>query len=222
MSRTACHNGGVYLLRISLPDRPGSLGGIASALATVGADILWVEIVGRDGGVVTDDFMIDLPDGVMPDEAVSVCHAVEGVEVLWCSRYPAGSGLAMDIELLENMLEAPDQALDLIVEAAPEIFHAHWTALIADDDARAILASDMAPEFNREILANFEPLDEAHVADLPAGWAPDWMETIAAVMPISPNHTVIVGRHGGPPFERSELARLRYIASLGAMQHLRQ
>ena len=59
------------------------------------------------------------------------------------------------------------------------------------------------------------------MADLPAGWVPDWMETVAAVVPVSQEKMVVVGRHGGPGFERSELARLRYLASLGAMQSRR-
>ena len=44
----------VFLLRITLPDRPGSLGSVATAMGGVGADINAVEIVEKrsDGSVV--------------------------------------------------------------------------------------------------------------------------------------------------------------------------
>jgi hypothetical protein len=52
----------VFLMRIALPDRPGSLGSVATAMGGVGADINAVEIVEKrvDGSVV-DDFIVDLP-----------------------------------------------------------------------------------------------------------------------------------------------------------------
>lgn len=205
-------------MRISLPDRPGALGQVASALATVGADIQWVEVVSRDAGQVTDDFMVELPDTAMPDEAVSACQALEGTRVLWCSRYPAGSGLALDIELLETMLSDPDNALRRVIESAAEVFHVHWAALIDAPSGHVIYASDMAPPLDDESVAGLQPFDQAHVAELPDDWIPDWIETVAAIVPVGQNNTVVVGRNGGPPFERSELARLRYIASLGAVQ----
>jgi len=36
-----------FLLRVHVPDRPGSLGALATALASVGADILSVDVVER-------------------------------------------------------------------------------------------------------------------------------------------------------------------------------
>ena len=51
----------VFLIRVSIPDRPGSLGAVASAMGTVGADIHAVEIVGREMGRVIDDFLVKLP-----------------------------------------------------------------------------------------------------------------------------------------------------------------
>ncbi|MDM2133999.1 amino acid-binding protein, partial [Mycobacteroides abscessus] len=39
-----------YLLRLQLADRPGSLGSVAVALGTVGADILSLDVVERGPG----------------------------------------------------------------------------------------------------------------------------------------------------------------------------
>jgi len=39
-----------YLLRVQLEDRPGSLGSLAVALGSVGADILSLDVVERSAG----------------------------------------------------------------------------------------------------------------------------------------------------------------------------
>ena len=48
-----------FLLRVELPDVPGSLGALATALGTAGADIEAIEIVEhRAGGVAVDDVLL--------------------------------------------------------------------------------------------------------------------------------------------------------------------
>ena len=44
-----------YLLRVELEDRPGSLGSLAVALGSVGADILSLDVVARGPGYAIDD-----------------------------------------------------------------------------------------------------------------------------------------------------------------------
>ena len=62
-------------MRITLPDRPGSLGSVATAMGSVGADINAVEIVEKksDGSVV-DDFIVDLPPNQLPETIVTACQ----------------------------------------------------------------------------------------------------------------------------------------------------
>ncbi len=50
-----------YLLRIELADRPGSLGSLAVALGSVGADILSLDVVERGNGYAIDDLVVELP-----------------------------------------------------------------------------------------------------------------------------------------------------------------
>ena len=40
-----------YLLRLVVPDRPGILGAVATALGTAGVDIVSVDVLERGGGV---------------------------------------------------------------------------------------------------------------------------------------------------------------------------
>lgn len=207
-------NDGVFLIRVSLPDRPGALGAVASALGTAGADIQAVEIVGREYGRVVDDFIVDLPVGMMPDSAVSACTSCEGVQVLWCSRYPGGAGLQSDVEVLERMLGDPEQAAEILTEAAPPVFHCHWAVLVDVAAGTVLHATPLAPDLDEDALARVGPLLECRTADLPAGWVPQWVETVVGVVPVGGQRAIITGRHGGPDFLAAEMARLRYLATL--------
>ncbi len=49
-----------YLIRLRLPDRPGALGAVASRIGSVGADVVSIEILQRDRGVVVDELGVGL------------------------------------------------------------------------------------------------------------------------------------------------------------------
>lgn len=208
-----CHAGGVFLLRVALPDRPGSLGLVASALGTVRADISAVEIVERADGLAIDDFMLSLPPEGRADWLVSACSALDGVEVLWVSYYPESWGLEADSDLLDRMAADPDRARVTLVEGAPVVFHALWALALDRISGRVIARSELAPEQlgNQALLA---PLDRAHALELPAGWQEGWGVTMAACAPLPDGCTVVVGRSGGPEFRASEVVRLRHLAAL--------
>ena len=55
-----------YLLRVLLPDRPGMLGAVATALGETGADILSVDVVERAAGVAVDDLIASWPPAGLP------------------------------------------------------------------------------------------------------------------------------------------------------------
>ena len=50
-----------------LPDRPGTLGAVATALGEVGADILAMDVVERSPDQAVDDIVVALPNGRQPD-----------------------------------------------------------------------------------------------------------------------------------------------------------
>src|SRR6476646_7711606 len=52
-----------YVLRLLLPDRPGTLGAVATALGLVDADILAMDIVERSPDQAVDDIVVSLPSG---------------------------------------------------------------------------------------------------------------------------------------------------------------
>ena len=206
----------MFLLRLILPDRPGSLGTVATALGEVSADIHAIEIVEhrRENGTAVDDVVVDLPPGVLPDRLVSACNGVEGVEVIWFSRYGAGGGLHMDLEAVEQMTSAPAEAIDILVEQAPSVLHADWAALLdgTGSDIKVAMETSATPEFGK-LVDQWLPLEKATTLVAPdhKGLA----ESVLVAAPLeSDRRVLVIGRRGGPEFLGSEVARLSYLANL--------
>jgi hypothetical protein len=196
----------MLLLRVELPNVPGSLGRVASAIGAAGGDIEAIEIVEkRYDGTAVDDVLLDMVDGAMPDSVVSACTAVEGVKVLWISRYLAGGNLFLDLEVVESLTEAPETALDRLVELLPVAFRCEWAArlTVGADGLRIDHASEGAPS----------------VIDLELGSGPEVQvlgDDLVAIAPIGSARVVALGRRGGPEYLDSELARLGHLVTLAA------
>lgn len=206
----------MYLMRVSLPDRPGSLGLVASAVGSVGGDINAVEIVEKGDGVVVDDFIVDLPPDRLPETMIAACQHLDDVRVEWISRYPEGGGLQSDLEALERMTADPANAAETLVSLSPVVFRSHWATLldVSGDQVSSLRATTLAPEFHTDNVGPFTPLETTHRCDLAAGWLPGWAESTAVVVPLTRDRVIIIGRHGGPPFLDSEIARLHHLAEL--------
>jgi len=205
------YQGGMYLLRVALPDRPGSLGSVATALGHAQADINAVEIVEKGDGFVIDDFMLSIPADVRPDQLVTACSALPGVEVLWVSFYPENWGLHADLDVLDAMTEQPHLAEVLLVDAAPSTFHCSWALLVDRDHGMVLHRSALAPIGTQVPLGVFGDLAVPHVAELPAGWHDGWGEAAIAVAPCRTSRSIVIGRPG-PEFRKAEAHRLRHLA----------
>ncbi len=71
----------LYKLQISLPDRPGSLGMLASAIGSAGADIRELQVVKSEDGVVFDEITVAVP-GTNTEDIVEILDSIGGVNVL--------------------------------------------------------------------------------------------------------------------------------------------
>ncbi|CAB4635169.1 unannotated protein [freshwater metagenome] len=71
----------LYQLKISLPDRPGSLGAIASAIGAAGCDIRSLSVMESKDGVGYDDILVAVP-GTDPTDLVQVLSSIGGVAVI--------------------------------------------------------------------------------------------------------------------------------------------
>jgi hypothetical protein len=208
-----------YLLRVVLPDRPGALGAVATALGTVGADILSLDVIERSPGSATDDIVVELPPGKLADSIVTAAATVAGVRVESIRPYAGQIDPHRELELLEQLALGGDDTLQVLAEGVARIFRAGW-AVVLDSDGQnkthVLAASSAAPEVS-VLDAPWWPPSPTRGLDASDPWCPaDWdrLGTELAVAPLG-SHAVLVGR----PALRwlpSELIRLQHLAAIAA------
>jgi hypothetical protein len=204
-----------FLLRVELPDVPGSLGRVATAIGEAGGDIEAIEIVEhRRDGTAVDDVLLEMAPGMMPDSVVSACNMLDGVHVLWVSRYAAGGNIFLDLEVVEQLTVNPALALDELIDLLPVAFRADWAVRLVrtDSGVKQVHGTSAAPDLGDDQAAW---LDLERSARLPC--PPEWgqlSEVEVAGAPLDGDSVVVIGRRGGPAILDSELARLGHLAAL--------
>lgn len=212
-----------YLLRIELEDRPGSLGSLAVALGSVGADILSLDVVERGAGYAVDDLVVDLPNGAMPDMLISAAESLRGVRVDTIRPHTGLLEAHRELELIDHVAAAASRPakLQVLVDEAPRVLRVGWCTVVrlADAGPERIVGSPGAPE-TQAAATPWLPLDKPAALDGTAEWVPplwrDMHTTLAAAPLCDPGTAIVLGRPGGPEFRPSEVARLGYLAGIVA------
>lgn len=208
-----------FLIRVQIPDQPGALGSVASALGEIGADILGVHVVERGGGVAIDDMVVELPSGRLPDILITAAESVDGVEVDAVRPYAGVLDTHRELELVEEISAEPGRGLQIFAEGVPRIIRSGWAMVFGhrSGGAEQLAASTSAPQEGYLELP-WLPLDRATILDGDEEWVPGtWQElgTELAATPIGkPDRVLLAGRPGGPMFRAAELARLAHLAGI--------
>jgi len=212
-----------YLLRVQLEDRPGSLGSLALALGTVGADILSLDVVERGTGYAVDDLVVVLPAGAMPDALLTAAESLSGVRVEAIRPHTGLLEAHRELELIDHVAAAGARTdrLQVLVDEAPRVLRVGWCTVveITDDGPRRLVGSHGAPE-TQAAATPWMPISHAAALDEEQDWVPQlWrdMDTTLAAAPLGdPRTAVVLGRPGGPQFRPSEVARLGYLSGIVA------
>jgi len=211
-----------YLLRIVLADRPGSLGSLAVALGSVGADILSLDVVERSSGYAIDDLVIELPPGGMPDRLITAAESLPNVRVDSVRPHTGLLEAHRELELLDHVAAVGDNAsrLQVLVDEAPRVLRVSWCAVLrsSQGELERLAGSPGSPETKAD-SAPWLPIERAAALDNNAEWVPQaWrdMDTTMVAAPLGDPHTAVVLGRPGPEFRPSEVARLGYLAGIVA------
>jgi hypothetical protein len=199
-------------IRISVPDRPGSLGAVASAIGGSGGDIVKVDVLESESGRALDDVFVTVRDPEQLDRVSQSLAGVPGVIVVG-SQHPAPpiTGHA-DLELLAQVLARPERGPQTLVDGAPGALGADWGALVEygpDGSVGAVVAlSPLSPGPDHVTLT--APLRLASVRMM----APDADEPYGGTALVPVGQDLGLVRSAGPPFHQSELWRLGQIGEI--------
>jgi hypothetical protein len=150
----------------------------------------------------------------MPDSIVSACTALDGVRVLWISRYAAGGNLFLDLEAVEAMTQDPSAAVARLVDAVPQVFRVDWGVHLRRKADGGVIeyGTTAAPSDVPSGIPWPANLEKAQRIDVPEEWA----DLVVAASPLNADELVVVGRRGGPEFLESEIARLAHLVAMAA------
>jgi hypothetical protein len=211
-----------YLLRLVVPDRPGSLGAVATALGTAGADIVSLDVLERGDGFAVDDVVVDLPEGRLPDSLITAARRVPGVEVESLRPFSGALDTHRELDLLDALAHAAEgTAAKLLAAELPRVFSCGWAVVLdcAGPAWEVAAASEAAPAFEGLDLP-WMPLTAPLLLPSDDDWLPERWREMAIEMMAAPyggeGCAVVVGRSGGPAFRRSELLRLAHLTGIAS------
>jgi ACT domain len=204
-----------YLLRVRVPDHPGALGRLATAIGAVGADIESIAVVDRTATEAIDDLIVDLPAPILAEHLVTATHSVPGAVLEVIQRHPGRARVRDELALLDVAAGHPSP-LAALIEGLPDLFAARYAlALDSRRGPRPVAATAGAPD--KPMRTKWLPLsrgrtlriDELFTCAVDGG--PD-CELIA--VPLGATAAVVLARNGGAPFRESERLRLEHLTAL--------
>jgi hypothetical protein len=209
-----------YLLRLVVPDRPGILGAVATALGDAGIDIVSLDVLERGNGVAVDDVVVDLPRDRLPDSLITAAQAVPGVTVESLRPFAGPLDTHRELELLDALARVGEgTSAKLLAAELPRVFHSGWAVVLSavGESWEVAAASEAAPQFEGLSLP-WMPLPSPRLLPSEDDWLPPrWREMAIEMMAApygGPGCAVVLGRSGGPAFRRSELLRLAHLTGI--------
>ena len=202
-------------LRISVPDSPGTLGRVTTAIGAAGGDIAAVDVLESQAGRALDDVFVTVRDAVHLAAVTAAVSAEPGIQVAGVQEpVPPVTGHT-DLELCRQVLVQPDRGVRTLVDGAPGALGADWAAVLlfdpvgAHEDVLAVSRDAPAPEAIR-ITAPLR-LGTVTLTD-PATGGP---YSGTALVPIGDGPLgLLLVREEGVDFHRSELYRLAQVGSV--------
>jgi hypothetical protein len=200
--------GMLALIRISVPDRPGALGDVASGVGAAGADIVQVQVLDSESGRALDDLHVHVRDADHLRRVEQQLSSMPGVQVIGVRDEPAPTTGHGELELARRVQAAPARAIHTLVDGVAASTGSDWAAVVRYDDQervdQVVATSPTCP--GPEAVQIDVPLRVTTVAGPYAGMA---------LVPITGTRLgLVVVRESGPSYHPSELWRLEQLGAL--------
>ena len=212
-----------YLIRVLLPDTPGSLGQLSEAFGLVDGNIQSVDIVEAfPDGTVMDDIVIELPADAMADALITAAASVHGVEIDSIRPFSGRVDRRGQIELFARVAANASNvtaAMEEVVAAIPKAATSTWAIVIDNNEPiHRVASSNAAPADDDTIPVDLN-IDSARTLHpdkdewVPESWA--LLDSALAAAPLGDTGMVIaMGRTGGPEYLASEVEHLGHIGTI--------
>lgn len=199
-------------LRIALPDRPGALGRVGTAIGSLGGNVLTIDVQEVDGASAVDELLVDLPDAVLPADIARALDAAGAGTLL-----SAKTGTALPDQVVRALRWAcaltsagPHGADDELERAVAEVCGCPNVWLADVNQAGFVEAGRLA-------LARGRPVTH-RTGDPPAALGPIvtaevWLLAVPDAR-IQPARVALVARPLPDRFTVSEIERVSALLSL--------
>ena len=138
-----------FVLRLWLPDIPGTLGRVAAAIGRADGDVTGIEILERGAGMAIDELIVALPDGSEPDRLVAEVSKVDGVAIEDVHPVAADrldqSVIALDVAA-RIMESASAVRLEATCRLLREMLESDWCAIVAGHQGAPLAMSGEVPD----------------------------------------------------------------------------
>jgi hypothetical protein len=199
-------------IRLRMPDRPGSLGRVASAFGAASGDIAGVDVLESEGAQALVDVVVRVRDSVHVTGVLDALAGVAGVDVVGVHHpAPPMPGHA-DLQLVAQVVARPERSLQTLVDGAPVALGVDWAAIVHVDDLHAaelpvVATSAGAPQDLRGVHGPFRL--RTLQLDLPGAPA-----HAAALVPLEGCPLgLLLARGSGLEFHSRELWRLGQLGA---------
>ncbi len=210
-------------MRMWLPDRPGALGRVASAVGGVGAEIVGIDILERGAGRAIDELAVQVPEAGLVDALVRAVQGVEGVDVEEVRPLDGDTHdpRADALETAAIIVGAADRPslLESVVQHGRRVLGGSWFAVVDLEDGELLAVEGPAP--TTAWLVAFVEGSRGALQVVGDGASPD--DVVWAPLPAS-GLAIVVGRDGTAfrARERRQVSALARIADTRLVDFVRR
>ena len=201
-------------IRVSIPDQPGTLGRIASAIGVAGGDVHEILVLSADLGRATDDVWVRVGGPDHLNRLVRALSSIRGVEVEGVRSNVSEVSRLGELELISAVLANSD--LQVLVDQAVAGLDATWAAVV---DQPFVGVSDHRPP--RVLVSSAQGPAIDSELDLPIRLASrdSAQDGALVVVPLPPTPgALVMSRLEGPSYHGAEIFRLGELGRvLGAL-----